>query len=288
MFKQFYDQIAESQQEKSWFLITGSYLLDFVIIIFLMFVVYPNNWLSPIEYATQGIFNTTLVASIALFGIIIIVLLCVVGKVKLRDLGLKGSKLPIGIISFFGFYIILNIILLIINVAVKNPTIWHPYWLDSGSPGLTWDVGSLLAQIFGNVLLEETLFRGFLWIQFSKKFADITRSKTWGLILGAVVSNFLFSLLHIPSLIARNYHGFQLVPILLLLFLIGVLFTSVYFITENLYIAMTVHVFYNISFVLFYAVFPIFLLVIFITIAGLVVWGYIKTRMRKEYKEKIE
>ena len=284
MFKQFYENIVEPQEEKSWVFISGSYLLDVILIIFLMFVVYPNGWLSPIDFATEGVISTTLVASLSLFFIIIILLISIIGKEKLGNLGLKSVKLPVGIIAFFGLYLLLNIVLLITNVAVQQPTIWYPYWLSTGSPGLTWDIGSLLGQIFGNVLLEEVFFRGFLFIQISKKFTKSMQNSTWGIVIGAILSNFLFSLLHIPSLIRQGFHGSRMALILLLLFGVGILLTAVYFITENIFIVMSVHVFYNVSFALFYPIFPTYLLIIFIAIAGLIIWGTIKYTLGKNRK----
>ncbi|TFG20993.1 MAG: CPBP family intramembrane metalloprotease [Promethearchaeota archaeon] len=281
MFKQFYENIVEPQQEKSWIFVIGSYLLDIAIIIFLMSLVYPKGWLSPIDYATEGIINTTLVASLLLFLIVIILLICVIGKEKPRNIGLKGSKIPVGIITFFGFYLLLNILLLIINVAAQQPLIWYPYWLYSSTPGLTWDVGDLLGQIFGNVLLEEVFFRGFIFIQMTKKFTKLMQNSTWGIINGAIVSNFLFSLLHIPTLIKQGFHGASMALTLLLLFGIGILLTSVYFITENLFVVMSVHVFYNISFALFYPIIPTYLLVIIFTIVGLIIWGILKYKFEK-------
>ena len=288
MLKQFYDEMVEPQHEKSWLLIIGSYFLYFIIIIFLMFVVYPNDWLKPIEFATEGLINTTLIASWGIILIIIVGLVLIIGKIKLKEVGVKIEKLPIGIISFFGFYIILNIVLLIINVAVNNTEIWHPYWLDITPTGITWAVGNLLAQIFGNVLLEELFFRGFLWIQISKKFYEITANKSWGINLGAVVSNFLFSLLHVPRLLALGTHGLEMGITLLIVFSIGILLTSVYFITENIYIAMVVHIFNNVSFALFYPIYHTNLLVIYIAVAGLIIWGFITHQMRRKGHKSIE
>ncbi len=285
MFKQFYENIAEPQREQSWIFVIGSYILDVLLIVFLMFVVYPNGWLSPIDYATNGIINTTLIASFTLFLIIVVLLICLIGKGNLGNLGLSPGKLAVGIIVFFGMYIFLNFILLIINVAAQNPLIWYPYWLYSGTPSLTWDVGTLLGQIFGNVLLEEVFFRGFLWIQFSRKFAKLMNNSTWGLILGALISNFLFSLLHVPSLISQGFYGSTIAMALLLLFGVGMLMTAIYLITENIFIAMAVHVFYNISFALFDPIFSTRLLIIFITVVGLTIWAIVKVKLKSNTDE---
>ena len=208
--------------------------------------------------------------------------MCVIGKEKPTNLGIIASNLPVGIIAFFGLYLLINITLLIINVAVQQPLIWYPYWLYSGSPGLTWDVGSLLGQIFGNVLLEEVFFRGFLFIQISKKFTKSMQNSTWGMIIGAVLSNFLFSLLHIPSLIQQGIHGSTMAWTLFLLFGIGIFLTTVYFVTENLFIVMSVHVFYNISFALFYPTFNTRYLVVIITTVSLIVWIMIKVNLKRK------
>jgi uncharacterized protein len=286
MFKQFYEDYIEPQKETSWLFFIGNYLLYAIFVVFLMFIVYPNHWMSPIDFATEGIINTTFVASFGIFLLVVIIIVRLLGRVKLNTMGLNLYRLPVGIISFFGLYIILNILLLIINVAVHNPLIWHPYWMDSGTLGITWDVGNLLGQIFGNVLLEEVFYRGFLFIQFSKKFTKSMNNPTWGIISGAIASNFLFSLLHIPSLIRQGVYGMDMALNLLILFSIGALLTSVYFITGNLYIAMGVHILNNISFALFNDIFPTNFLILFITIAVMVIWAVIKIQMQKNNPKK--
>jgi membrane protease YdiL (CAAX protease family) len=285
MFKQFYEDCIEPQRETSWFFFIGNYVLYAFFVVFLMFIVYPNHWISTIDFATEGIINTTFIASFGVFLIIVIIIVRFLGQVKLNSIGLNLHELPVGLISFFGLYIILNILLLIINVAVNNPLIWYPYWMDSGTPGITWDVGNLLGQIFGNVLLEEVFYRGFLFIQFSKKFIKSMNSVTWGIILGAIASNFLFSLLHIPSLIRQGVYGTDMVLNLLFLFAIGVLLTFVYFITENIFIAMSVHILNNISFALFNDIYPTTFLILFITIAAMIIWAVIKIQMQKKNTE---
>jgi membrane protease YdiL (CAAX protease family) len=82
------------------------------------------------------------------------------------------------------------------------------------SPELTLEIdrteagnlaGLLLAQLLGNALAEETLFRGFLFVQIAAMFLRRmpNRPATCGVVAG-LLSSILFSLAHLPHRIGIN------------------------------------------------------------------------------------
>ncbi|MBN2156475.1 MAG: CPBP family intramembrane metalloprotease [Candidatus Lokiarchaeota archaeon] len=283
LMRNFYDIRITAQHEQSWAIIIGSYVLDCILVILLLFFVYPISFFSSIEEVTNGIINSTLIGSLALSLVILVFMIRIGGKVKFSHLGLVPSHLPKGLLIYGGVYVLLNLTLLIINWIVRTRPIWYPYWEEVGSFSIAF--GYLLAQIFGNVLFEEVYFRGFLWAQLSIKFTNLFRNKpVLGLNIGALVSNLLFALLHIPVRILNGLVGWDLLLSLLIVFGLGFLFTFVYLITENLFASMAIHILLNVSFVFFNPIFDASTLCLIITGVLMVVWLIIKLQKHKSQK----
>jgi hypothetical protein len=109
-----------------------------------------------------------------------------------------------------------------------------PLWSTAGVGAV---LGLLVAQLFGNALFEEVLYRAVLLDQLVLKLRDRRR----GFLLALVGSQAVFSLLHVPN---RLYQGFPLDALLVslgMLFLMGLLFALVYHRTGNLFVAVGVH-----------------------------------------------
>jgi membrane protease YdiL (CAAX protease family) len=98
-------------------------------------------------------------------------------------------------------------------------------------------VGLLIAQLFGNALYEEILFRAVLLDQLALKLQD----RRVGFPLALVGSQTGFALLHVPNRLLQGYTLPGMVEGLGLLFLMGLLFALVYHRTGNLLIAVGVH-----------------------------------------------
>jgi membrane protease YdiL (CAAX protease family) len=205
----------------------------------------------------------------------------IAGKIPFTDMGMTWKKLPVGLLVYAGAYIILNLVLFLLNAVMEISAIWYPYWKEIGSIDIA--LGNLLAQIFGNVLFEEIYYRGFLWAQFSIKFTKMLKNKpVLGLNIGALLTNTLFALMHIPNRILNGILGWDLILSLLILLGIGYLFSAVYLITENLFAAMAIHVLLNVSFVLFYPIFTTDTVILIILGLMLIIWATIRIVKRNK------
>lgn len=124
-------------------------------------VLFANGTLSVIAKSTNGWINETLAAN--LFGLVleVVIFLCIIAKLSLRDLGLKRNTLLAGLIGTFLFWLAINIVDLgMISLTHSSLTFNNDIFTNSNVV-----FGEFLGQIFGNALLEEVLFRGFLLVQ---------------------------------------------------------------------------------------------------------------------------
>jgi len=125
-----------------------------------------------------------------------------------------------------------------VSLARTGTVGMDPGWSQSGV-GAT--LGLLVAQLFGNALYEEVLFRAVLLDQMVLKLRD----RRWGFPLALVGSQLIFALLHVPNRLLRRCTLTGMVDGLGLLFLMGLLFALVYHRTGNLLIAVGVHALNN-------------------------------------------
>ena len=135
-----------------------------------------------------------------------------------------------------------GIILLVILISgdqIESATIWL-------KPGTGYAIGGFIAQFLGNALHEETIFRGFLigqlWVAFNAK----SRGSVKPLVLALVVSQVLFALCHIPNRIfVKDVYGGELIGDQLMLFVYGLIFASLFLVTDNLFVAVGIHALWN-------------------------------------------
>jgi membrane protease YdiL (CAAX protease family) len=118
-------------------------------------------------------------------------------------------------------------------------------WLGGVSPQVAppWSgplggaLGPLLAQLAATALVEETVFRGWLWPQLAARLSAHVVPR-FASVLAAVMSQAAFALLHLPVLLSGDG---AVVPSLLVLFATGLVFVGVYAATGNLWLAVAVH-----------------------------------------------
>lgn len=116
----------------------------------------------------------------------------------------------------------------------------NPQWTE---PGVAIILGKFAAQLFGNALYEELVFRGFLLPQLYLKFSHNVRiSRKMALLLAVLVSQIYFSIIHIP---VRLYKGGDLAVYLTGVALLGILFALLYIRTENIFIGVGLHTLFN-------------------------------------------
>ncbi len=250
--RRFVHENIENLKEHSWSFIFLTYILYGSLLIFIIFVIYQYDLLTFIQIQTFHLIQLTLLMSLLLFFLVVWLAIIKIGKLSVRELGLKKEQLKGGILFYLVLYLLLNLVLLLINLISFGSPYYYPYWTERG---LIYSIGALFAQIFGNVLVEEVYYRGYLLNQITGKFYNKNtgnnKAEFKSIFKGVVLSSTMFAFLHIPIRIFTGVLGLNLVLNILLLIGIGVIIGLIYVFSTNLFFAMAVHVISNISFVLF-------------------------------------
>ena len=101
-------------------------------------------------------------------------------------------------------------------------------------------IGEPAAQLLGTALLEETVFRAWLWPQFASRLATRLPCRVaW--VLALVASQALFALAHIPARIAGGAGPTELGMAIAGLFVVGAVLALLYAATRNLFFVVGVH-----------------------------------------------
>ncbi|WP_340007704.1 CPBP family intramembrane glutamic endopeptidase [Paenibacillus sp. FSL K6-0276] len=219
--------------------------LIFIHILFTLMVnliLFENGTLSIIAKSTSGWINETLAAN--LFGLVleVVIFLCMIAKLSLRDLGLKKNKLLAGLIGTFLFWLAINIVDLCMTLLTHSSLSFN----DDIFRNSNVVFGELLGQIFGNALLEEVLFRGFLLVQIYLLLQRIN-SNTSRIVYAMFISQSIFAAIHIPNRIYTGLVGMDFVYDFIILVILGVIFSLLYVLTNNLFFVIGVHSLMNVQ-----------------------------------------
>lgn len=119
---------------------------------------------------------------------------------------------------------------------------WNEAWNELG-PG--WFFGQLLAQLLGNALWEEMVYRGFFLPQFYLKASARFRPAA-ALVLALLGSQVFFALMHIPNrLFVLNRPVDQWAGDQLELVVQALSYSAVYLVTRNIFICVGLHSLFN-------------------------------------------
>ena len=217
-------------------------------------VLFPSPFFTPIVRATGGLIGATLQANI-LFFLVFSLIVFGWGKLRPKDVGLDPSKLTQAISLTVLLWIVTQVIVLLIN-WINGDIHLDPVWSQRG---VTVVIGWLIAQLLGNALYEEMSYRGFYLSQFYLKLnMQNEKQRRTVSVLAMLI---LFILSHIPN---RIFAGLSLADIPLdftLIFIWGLLFTLIYLVSGNLFLAVGVHALLNKPTTITEAPFPASLLV---------------------------
>ncbi|MUV56458.1 CPBP family intramembrane glutamic endopeptidase [Halogeometricum sp. CBA1124] len=223
----------------SWRLLAAVLAVEVVLSAAFNLVVFRSEWFletvfRPVFVATGGLVGPTLLVNAVNVLLVLVGLLILVGGLRLRDLGLERSKLPLAAAVTAGLWATIQVVGATVAYVQTGSVALDPLWSTAGVGAV---LGLLVAQLFGNALFEEVLYRAVLLDQLVLKL----RHRRRGFLLALVGSQAVFSLLHVPN---RLYQGFPLDALLVslgMLFLMGLLFALVYHRTGNLLVAVGVH-----------------------------------------------
>lgn len=193
---------------------------------------FPKQLLGGWQAASGGWLSVTLLASFSI-GLVQLAIIRGPGRQTWAALGWQARQL----LPAAGVFALLWLLMqggTLLGAWLRD-TDWA--FREAWAGGLGIALGPLLAQLLGTALMEETVFRGYLWPQIAARLGGGTRG-AW---LGALASQALFALVHLPMLVYRGATAGELAMSLLGLFVIGLVFVLVYAATRNLFIAVGVH-----------------------------------------------
>ncbi|KTD84562.1 CPBP family intramembrane glutamic endopeptidase [Paenibacillus etheri] len=219
--------------------------LIFIHILFTLVVnliLFANGTLSVIAKSTNGWINETLAAN--LFGLVleVVIFLCMIAKLSLRDLGLTKKKVFAGMIGTLLFWIAINMVDLGMTLLTHSSLSFNSDIFRNSNVVFT----ELLGQIFGNALLEEVLFRGFLLVQIYLLLKKVNNN-TSRIVYAMFISQSIFAAIHIPNRIYSGLVGLDFVYDFIILVILGVIFSLLYVLTKNLFFVIGVHSLMNVQ-----------------------------------------
>ena len=158
-------------------------------------------WL-PWREASYGLVWPALIVGLACMLVVVGGVLIGIGRFRASEIGLDLSKLPEAIAYTVVIWVAMQLAAVVLTLADGAPL--------EPSANLEWSragymIGELLAQLAGNALCEEVLFRGFLFVQCSVLLSRAAPYRpTLVLIAAGLVSSVVFALAHFPHRIGMG------------------------------------------------------------------------------------
>ncbi|CAH1205851.1 hypothetical protein PAECIP111892_02783 [Paenibacillus auburnensis] len=228
-------------------LIAGMIIIQIIFSLSVNLIYFERGYYRTISDLTNGWIGGTLSANLIGLLVEVAVFLWAIVKVHPGELGLKKEKLLPGVMSFLLFWFAIHLINLGVNLFTGSRIVFN----DNLTQYPSDLIGGLLGQLFGNALLEEIVFRGFLFIQIFLLCSKIKRHSS-RVTAALFISQTIFALMHIPNRIYSGYAGMEFVYDFIQLVIFGIMFCLLYLLTENLFFVVGVHSLMNEPLMLWY------------------------------------
>ncbi len=163
------------------------------------------------------------------------------GGLRRRDLGLDWSKLKSGQLWTLALWVTMQCVHAVITLAIGDPLQFNPAWAERG---VTLVLGLLIAQLLGNALYEEMVFRHLFVSQIFSR-CGILQSQAIRLIVVLLITQLFFAAIHIPHRLANGVALAALPEHLGWLLLMGLLYSWGYLQTRNLFFVVGWHALSN-------------------------------------------
>ncbi len=228
--------MEQASRRIGWGMIALAYLVYLALTAGLLFLGFQARLFDPLNQMSDGLMNQTFQIALISLAVMSVVIF---GFARLRpgDVGLVWSRVPSALGALVVFWLMAQVVLLMIGLVVSGGGRWSP----GGGPAFPALIGALLAQLLASALTEEAFFRGFLLSQCFRLLSGLAQQPTRRALAALLGSQLLFALIHVPALLFRGYEGMPLAAQLVLFWLLGIEFALVYLVTRNLFIAVAVH-----------------------------------------------
>lgn len=162
-----------------------------------------------------------------------------VRQLSLSDFGLFKRDVVGGAAVGLAVYCSLQILLMATSVVAgegiePSPALMQPVGLA---------LGMMIGQLFGTGLVEESVFRGFLFRQCLMR-TRATRP-VWSYATAAAIAAVPFALWHIPQRVSNGIHGSELAFSLTVLWVEGIIAAYLYVRSQNLMVVVALHALVN-------------------------------------------
>lgn len=254
----------DSLRETSWIAILLFSGLYCMYVTFINLVVFKSNILSPITRLSLGFIDSTLTVNIASIVIFVFIIILKYGRLSFFDIGIKKDRLLGAAAAILTIWISMQLLNIVFTMVISGKPVIYNGW---DKYGVSKMLGSFIGQLFGNCLFEEMAFRGFLLVQICKKLKGVKG----GFLTGAAVSQLLFTLIHIPNRILGGMNILQMLPSLIIVFMLGILFTTVYLLSDNIFLAIGIHALWNTPLLIFQGI-PSYLVIFIAVVILLINW----------------
>ncbi|GHA78865.1 hypothetical protein GCM10007067_15350 [Lysobacter bugurensis] len=196
---------------------------------------FPLHALRELQGATGGWLSVTLTTAVGL-GVVQLAIVFGPGRQTPLDVGWRPRAIVPALISTVALWALMHAGTLAWSLANGTALTPAPAWAAGAGVAL----GPVLAQLLGVALVEETVFRGYLWPQVVLRLRSVASARiAW--VLGLLLSQAWFAALHVPVLLSRGLDGSALASTLLMLLFVGLVFACVYAATGNLWLAVGGH-----------------------------------------------
>ncbi len=235
----------DSKWGKSWLVIAFVGAAQIGSSVFMNTVVFQGRILEillDVYDATSGLIHPTLVANLVPLLLVVGLAMFAIGRLKPEGVGWLWSKLWPAVLVTLGMWSVAQMILAAIAASGEGGIALHHAYMQ---PGASFVFGGVLGQVCGNALVEETVFRGFLFPQFYYKFAK-RPGRVRALVAAAIVSQVCFALVHLPNRIfVKDVSGADILADQVQLVVMGLFFLALYLVTHNLLIVVGLHALVN-------------------------------------------
>lgn len=269
--------IIDNVRETRWNIILIVMIIQIILPHLSFNVLFNVELFHFIQNKTNGLFQITLLLGLIALLLIVGGVILWAGKLRLQDVGILKSRFPIAVIIIITLWILSQLIMATVALINNKPLAIHTDW---NRLGISFMLGLLAAQLFGNALFEEIVFRGFLLPQLYLKFsAKNEKQKMKCLVMAVLVSQIYFALIHIPF---GLYKGRSLFIYIFGVALLGIIFALVYLRTENLFLAVGLHALNNKPTPIINSTFETepYILIPILIILLLLCWPFLKRRYK--------
>ncbi|MBD3257884.1 CPBP family intramembrane metalloprotease [candidate division GN15 bacterium] len=199
----------------------------------------------PISDLTRGLLSANLQAGLLLLAVVVFGVIILGGQYTPKQLGLDSKKLVTGIVLSVVVWFMVQLVATIVTLSYGDAFITRQAWLGEH---VTWTIGELFGQLFGNALYEEILWRGFVLVQCLILFGRIRKSSSVStVVLAVLLAALLFAVSHVPNRLMKGTYGGvgDVLNDQLRLVAYGCVFGWMYLRTKNLFFLVGVHAFVN-------------------------------------------